>query len=118
MSQTPEMPTVVVYVRGGLVQDVAIDGLARVVVLDFDGDNEDEQSLRYVHPNLDGTGGDTERCEGWMDIGPTGPGKNDPYVTAAINALATREEARDDIPIDPVLDAWLAERQPRAEVQP
>lgn len=36
---TGEMPTVAVFVRGGLVQDVCFDGSVRVVVVDFDCDS-------------------------------------------------------------------------------
>lgn len=37
---TGEIPTVAVFIRGGLVSNVCFDGSVRVVVIDFDTDNE------------------------------------------------------------------------------
>ena len=42
---TPARPTVVVWVEGGLVQGVETDGAARVLVCDFDCEEEDASRI-------------------------------------------------------------------------
>lgn len=54
-------PTVVVFVKGGLVQDIAIDGEVRVIVLDFDVDSVDEDTHFF----------EGDPCTSWVEEGPT-----------------------------------------------
>ena len=47
-------PTIAVFVEGGLIQDICFDGVARVVVIDFDQENDDpddENMADYTSPD-------------------------------------------------------------------
>jgi len=45
-------PTIAVFVEGGLIQDICFDGAVRVVVIDFDADDtDDERSANYTSPD-------------------------------------------------------------------
>jgi hypothetical protein len=52
----PKTPTIAVFVEGGLIQDICFDGAVRVVVIDFDEENDDPDDDRmadYTTPEGD-----------------------------------------------------------------
>jgi hypothetical protein len=79
---TGEIPTVAVFVRGGLVQDVHFDGSVRVVVIDFDTDNEG--SGIYRDPDT----GKHSYVDGSMWERSGDPADDRTYVRAAVQAFA------------------------------
>lgn len=99
-------PTIAVFVRGGLVQDVCADFPCRVIVLDFDTErDDDDNTAAHWHPDPTGLMGGAEEercCINDLDIDAGSVADELPYVLAAI---ATADEA-------------AREPTPATEVQP
>lgn len=88
MEPDPEPLTVAVFVRGGMVQDIAAPEGVRVIVLDFDtdaADEEDKENLgRFIHPDDPrDEDDDTDLCAVWVEKGAP---KSAPFINAAIEA--------------------------------
>lgn len=75
--------TVAVFVRGGMVQDIAAPEGVRVIVLDFDGENEDEMTSHAhpIDPKNPANGRDVEPCTVWTEDGTN---ESAPFIQAAI----------------------------------
>jgi hypothetical protein len=81
IAPTP-IPTIAVFVEGGLIQDICFDGAVRVVVLDFDVDTDDSDHIGiYTDPR------DGKASRAWVSVWERGDMTNDPkYVQAALRA--------------------------------
>lgn len=88
---TPEIPTIAVFVHGGLVQDVCFSGPCRVIVIDSDVEEQGDADAVFIDP-------DTGRAHyvgvgDWVGTYSDGQSLSADFVRAAIKAADEPDHA-------------------------